>query len=70
MSADFANLKAERDRYRAALIECATIAGADISGGVPTAPPIDEWAVREVREMREAYDEEHNSNPYRLRYGQ
>lgn len=42
----------------AGLIECARQAGADISDGAPTWPPVDEWAVREVTELRRDHDED------------
>jgi hypothetical protein len=45
------------NRAGGALFECAKIAGADISGGIPTLPPLHEWAVREVTELRADYDE-------------
>lgn len=51
------SLVAEHERYRTALEECARLSGADMSDGVPTWPPIEEWAVRCVKELREAYDE-------------
>jgi hypothetical protein len=44
----------------AALIECAVLSGEDMDGDetrAPTWPPVEVWAVRCVREMREAYDE-------------
>ena len=57
----------ERDRRKeaegriaeleAALFECAVLAGEDVSGGVPTRPPLAEWVVRAVRELRCDYDE-------------
>lgn len=43
-------------RLRLALIECATAAGADVSDGPPTWPPVDEWAVQEVKQMRADYE--------------
>lgn len=49
--------EAERDIFREALVQCATIAGADISGGPPTWPHIGEWAVREVQQLHDDYDE-------------
>lgn len=49
---------AERDSFRDALIQCATEAGADVSGGVPGWPDAAEWAVEEVRELRATYDED------------
>lgn len=39
-----------------ALIECARQSGADVTDGAPTWPPVNEWAVRCVRELREDYD--------------
>lgn len=43
-------------RAVAGLIDCARESGADLSGGAPTWPPVDEWAVREVKQLREDYD--------------
>lgn len=43
---------AERDRYREALIACATIAGADVSDGPPTWPDVDVWAIQAVQQLR------------------
>lgn len=54
---DLRKTTAERDRYRKALIACATAAGADVSGGPPTSPGVDEWALEQVRELRADHDE-------------
>lgn len=43
-------------RLRLALIECATASGADVSDGPPGWPPVDEWAVQEVKQMRADYE--------------
>lgn len=48
----------ERDRYREALIKCATVAGADVSDGPPTWPDVGVWAVRAVEELRRDYDDD------------
>jgi len=45
------------ETYRKALIRCAELAGADMSGGVPTWPSLDVWAVQEVEQLRKDYDE-------------
>lgn len=55
-------LRAECRRYRDALIKCATVSGADVSGGVPTWPSVDEWAVQEVQELRDNYDADDHEN--------
>lgn len=56
--ARLAAVEAERDRFRDALIECATASGADVSDGPPTWPAVDVWAVEEVKRLREDCDEE------------
>jgi hypothetical protein len=43
--------------YERALIECARIAGADMTDAPPTSPPLHEWAVRAVTELRRDYDD-------------
>lgn len=43
--------------YRAALMACAEIAGDDVSGGIPTWPAVEVWAVEQVRQLRKDYDE-------------
>lgn len=43
--------------YREALVMCAELAGADMSGGIPTWPSLEVWAVEQVRELRKDYDE-------------
>lgn len=43
--------------YRDALVKCAELAGADLSGGIPTWPSLDVWAVDQVRELRKDYDD-------------
>lgn len=48
-----------RERVRtleAALYRCAELAGADTSGGAPTWPPIEQWAVQEVEQLRVDYE--------------
>lgn len=42
------------EELRQGLLACATAAGEDVSDGIPTWPDIVEWAVRAVREGREA----------------
>lgn len=42
---------------RSALYECAKASGEDVSDGPPTWPPIGEWALRAVQELRHDYDE-------------
>ena len=49
-------LLAEVDRLRDALYECAVVSGADVSDGPPTWPDVDVWALAEVRQLREDYD--------------
>lgn len=51
------HLEAENERLRDALRECARLSGADLSDGFPTWPPLHEFAVQEVKQMREDYDE-------------
>lgn len=48
---------AENRRLREALVQCATISGADVSDGPPTWPSVDVWAVQEVTQLRQDYDE-------------
>lgn len=48
---------AESERLIEALIECAVASGADVSGGIPTYPPVDVWAVQEVKQLRKDYEE-------------
>lgn len=43
--------------YRQALIDCAIAAGADVSGGIPTWPSLEVWALQEVKQLRSDYDE-------------
>lgn len=44
-------------RYQKALVRCVLASGADTSGGIPKYPPLDEWVVREVEQLRKDYDE-------------
>jgi hypothetical protein len=44
-------------RLEEALRECVRLSGADLSGGFPTWPELPEFAVQEVRQMREDYNE-------------
>ncbi len=57
LTLDVQALVAEVERLRAALIECATIAGADVSDGPPTWPDVAVWAVHEVQQLRSDADE-------------
>lgn len=43
--------------YRAALIRCAELAGADLSGGIPSWPSLQVFAIRAVEQLRADYDE-------------
>lgn len=43
--------------YREALVRCAELAGADLSGGVPSWPPVEVWAVQSVEQLRKDYDD-------------
>lgn len=43
--------------YRAALVACAEAAGEDMSGGIPSWPALEVWALNAVRELRKDYDE-------------
>jgi hypothetical protein len=47
----------DRTTFKQALRECARLSGADLSGGFPTHPPIHEYAVQQVGQLREDYDE-------------
>lgn len=52
--------RADLERIReleGALRECARLSGADLSDGFPDWPPLHEYAVQEVRRLREDYDE-------------
>ena len=49
--------------YRAALIRCAELAGADLSGGIPTWPSLQVFAIRAVEELRRDYDEVISTQP-------
>lgn len=42
-------------RLEAALRECVKLSGADLSDGFPTWPELPEFAVQEVRQLREDY---------------
>lgn len=44
-------------RLEEALRECARLSGADLSGGFPTRPELPEYAVQEVKQLRDDYDE-------------
>jgi hypothetical protein len=61
LTAALPHLEAAKDKriaeLEAALFECARLAGEDTSGGVPTKPPLTEWAIRAVKELRQDYDE-------------
>lgn len=57
MSNSVEELRAEIKRLNDALRECARLSGADLSGGFPTWPELPEFAVQEVRQLREDYDE-------------
>lgn len=48
-----ADYEAELQRCREALRECVRLSGADLSGGFPTWPELPEFAVQEVRQLRE-----------------
>lgn len=45
------------DTLQEALFKCAEVSGADVSGGMPTSPLLEVWAVREVEQLRKDYDE-------------
>ncbi|MEA2495769.1 MAG: hypothetical protein QOJ29_3680 [Thermoleophilaceae bacterium] len=53
-----AEAERQRDEAREALYECAKISGADVSDGAPTWPPIEQWAVEEVAQLRRDCDED------------
>lgn len=49
--------EARADRFARALVECARLSGEEVEDDrAPTWPPVDEWTVRCVRELREDYD--------------
>jgi hypothetical protein len=44
-------------RLEEALRECVRLSGADLSDGFPTWPELPEFAVQEVKELRDCYEE-------------
>lgn len=66
-AATYCGGEAPVEDYRAALIRCAELAGADISGGVPTWPNVQTWAVQAVATLRRDYDEESRKPRFRGR---
>lgn len=51
------DLVLENERLREALRECTRLSGADLSGGFPTWPDLPDFAVQEVKQLRDDYDE-------------
>jgi hypothetical protein len=56
-ASELERLRGENEKLKEALFECAKRSGADISDGAPTWPPIHDWAVQQVTELRADYDE-------------